>query len=169
MKIALLLTFLVLINNSKAQSVESLVKRLTDGQFVKDTSLELEFKRIGKSAIPYLINAIDKNRKGFVGFQSLSSSDLSLTANNYVGIRAAYMIECILSDSTNTQIYDKGVIVRKSKDKIIHKPLEYDDVIKIKRIYSEWWDKNKAKSIEQLKTDLKENKGILDNPYYVWM
>jgi hypothetical protein len=59
--------------------IKGLVETLTAGGFgrVSDTlpvfdttnSLEKRFKRIGKSAVPYLIDAIDRNERGWVGFK----------------------------------------------------------------------------------------------------
>jgi hypothetical protein len=73
-----------------------LVDRLTVGGYeIADTTpvapdsttpIEQKFRRIGKRAIPYLIEAIDKDQKGFVGFLAQTESNVTLNASNYAGI-----------------------------------------------------------------------------------
>src|SRR4051812_29892414 len=58
-----------------------------------DAELFERFKKYGKDAIPYLINVIDKDEKGFLGFRDPQAATLYLFNHNYVGLRAAYMIE----------------------------------------------------------------------------
>src|SRR6266404_1332139 len=93
--------------------IKGLVDTLTAGGYgpiyipnhVSDTPdrVEKRFKRMGKSAIPYLIDAIDRNERGWVGFKEERSSSLVLQFGNFTGITAAYMIEYMLSDSSNYQ------------------------------------------------------------------
>lgn len=143
-----------------------------------------ETHKIGKDAIPCLVDFIDMDKKTFVGFQDPKSSTIHpFTSNNYIGIKAAYLIEFILSkDSIVTvksddweqkskpyRIHEFGVIVKIKNNEPILEPLDYEDMKVLKEIYFKWWQLNKDKPIELLRKEWKENKHILDNSYYKWI
>jgi hypothetical protein len=144
------------------ENIRVLVDRLTVGGYeIADTTLavpdtttpiEQKFRRIGKSAIPYLIEAIDKDQKGFVGFLAQTESNVTLNASNYTGISAAYMIEYLLSNSRRFEIMDKGVI------------------IPVVKLYQTWWEARKGESMKALQRDWKAGKRALAGaPNYKWL
>ena len=144
-----------------------------------------------KEVIPCLINHIDEVKtvclRTFVN--PMSSHFLKFVCGNQIGIRYAYLIEFFLAkDSIETndkksndepvlwkdvikpyQIYNYGVIVKKGFDnEPVLKPLLYEDMIKIKKMYSDWWNLNKGKSIKSLRKEYRTNKSILKDPY-MWI
>lgn len=161
--------------------IKGLVDTLTTGGYkegndsipIGDTtnSLEMRFKRLGKSAIPYLIDAIDRNERGWVGFNSPLSSNLGHNVDAYTGIRAAYMIEYLLSDSSDDQIYRLGVIARLNRQTGNYsEPLTYDDVKAVKKIYQSWWKANKDKSMQELQREWRGGKRIVNGiSGYAWV
>jgi len=139
---------------------------------------------MGKDAIPCLIDLIDINKKTLVGFQDPKSSTIyPFTFNNQIGIKAAYLIEFILSkDSIEAikgveweqkikpyRIYQYGVIVKKENNTPVLEPLNYDDMKELKEIYSKWWQLNKEKPLELLRKEWKGNNLILNNSCYKWI
>lgn len=160
---------------SKAQTTElkDLVGLLVKKERV-DFNFDSAFLRQGKDAIPFLIEAIDTKEKGFVGYQDINSSTiyLGLSTNNYVGIRAAYMIEYIIANSCETlqkngseQLYKKGTIVKVENEQPVMEPLTYQDMVKLKKIYSEWWKKNRGKTLNELKEEWRIVKPLGDKKY----
>jgi hypothetical protein len=138
----------------------------------------------GKSAIPCLIDLIDKDNKSFVGcLNPLSSYIPPFIINNYIGINAAYLIELILSsnsllgdsstdwrDATNSfKIYHYCVIVKIKGNKPVLEPLHYHDMKAIKGIYLDWWEANKDKPIQELRKMRTDNNHILDGSNYQWI
>ncbi|MGK2864424.1 MAG: hypothetical protein ACSLE0_21005 [Chitinophagaceae bacterium] len=139
------------------------VERVDNEDFFKD------LKAVGKKAIPLLINVIDTDSLGFVGFQDFNSSTLHLFHHDYVGIRAAYIIEYILADTNSIRLYEFGVIVKKNESgKLEMKSLSFKDVKAIKGIYEEWWRKNKNESMKELSNSWKARKRVLDGSDFVW-
>lgn len=139
---------------------------------------------MGKDVIPCLISFIDRDKKSVVGFQDPKSSTIhSFTFKNYIGIKAAYLIEFILSKDTVESVksnyweqqtkpynlFGYSIIVRTENDNPILKPLDYEDMKVLKGIYLKWWQLNKGKSIEVLRKEWKENKRILNYSKYKWI
>ena len=169
----LLLGFLFFDNScssSKSQSSlqEKVLLQVKEERY-DDENLYNQFKLFGKEAIPLLIDAIDKDKLGFVGFKDANSSSLYMFHQNYVGIRAAYMIEYLLSGTSTIRIYEFGVIVKKEKSgQLKMEALTYNEVRDIKRIYEDWWEKNKNESMDELNKVWKQNKSPLNNSSYSW-
>lgn len=139
---------------------------------------------MGKDAIPCLIDFIDLDKKSVVGFQDPKFSTIyPFIINNYIGIKAGYLIEFILAkdsvenvsidvweNETNPYLlFDYCVIVKTDNNKPILEPLDYKDTKVLKDIYLKWWKTNKDKPIELLRKEWKENKHILDNSTYKWI
>ena len=142
--------------------------------------------------IPCLIKQIDIEEEGKVAFINPSSSHLySYMFSNKLGINYAYYIDYILSmDSVETvnkiwnenedfyhweeitkpyRIYNAGVIVKQDgNNNPILEPLSHADMVNIKKMYTDWWEKNKEKSIETLREEFKNGNKILQLPY-VWI
>ena len=146
--------------------IKTEVNNLTAGQFINAHSAEL-LKKIGKAAIPYLIDVIDRPQMGFIGFVDPTESTIHpARLNNYTGIRAAHLIEYILSDTSHPRIYHYSVIVQaKSGDWL--ESLNIDDMKAIKRIYLNWWNNNQTKSLSQLTRERKKG-SIIDGSNYEW-
>ena len=148
---------------------------------------------LNKQIIPYLIDSIDIERTSFfIGFRNPTSSFIgSYHMNNQKGILDAYCIDFILSkDSIETvekilsdddyltrwqkqiepyRIYGLGVIVKQDEnDKPILEPLTHEDMVIIKKMYLDWWEKNKEKPIETLREEFKNGNKILQLPY-IWI
>jgi hypothetical protein len=158
--------------------IKSLVDSLTLGGVgpvsnsmpVVDTSnsIEKKFKRIGKAAIPYLIDGIDRDQKGFVGFVDVRSSNMGLNGN-YTGIKAAYMIEYLLSDSIGYQLFPLGVIVPRAHGKVVYALVSLSDMKAVKEIYQAWWEANKGKSMQELQREWRAGKRVLNGEHYQWL
>lgn len=126
------------------------------------------------SAIPCLINLIDVDEKSQVGFHNFNSSFFrEFSQINYKGIKAAYLIECLIrvppdkiNDAEALKLFGYCVIapVRNGEPQL--EPLSYADMKVIKGLYRSWWEKNKNKSLYELR---KENFDVLKGSGYVWM
>ncbi|WP_455585701.1 hypothetical protein [Bacteroides sp.] len=138
----------------------------------------------GKNSIPCLIDLIDTdNKELIVGFQDPLSSVINPFMTNYVGMKYAYLIEFILSQDrievvkgNNWKemispycIYKYGIIVTKNENnRPVLKPLTYKDMKLIKKMYRNWWEENKGKSIEVLRKEWKTNGPVLSGNY-IWI
>lgn len=148
------------------------VDSLVANQRSETTETYLYFKSTGKEAIPYLVNVIDQNEKGYIGFAGDSTSSTILGLNyNYCGMRAAFMIEYILSPETVNpkNVFNIGAIVKlNSKNEPLISLVTIQDMKEIKKIFREWWEKNKSRTLQELQAEW--NKGIspLSNSNYTW-
>jgi len=140
---------------------------------------------IGKSLIPQLIDSISINKKSpLMGYyDNKRSTFVDFQINNYEGIEYALKIEYILAlnflnnhyneieDSClcAVPIYNFGIISRVNNDSVMYDTLSYSDMKDIQRIYREWWDANKNKSLDSLQKDWDNNIRPLDNDSsYCW-
>ena len=143
-----------------------------------------EIHLMGKDAIPCLIEFMDTDKKSVVGYKDPYSSIIEpFVFNNYIGIKAGYLIEFIIAkdsvenvsvdvwkDKLNPyRLFEYCVIVKTENNKPILEPLDYIDMKVLKEIYLKWWQLNKDKPIELLRKEWKENKHILDNTPYKWI
>ncbi|MDR2854031.1 MAG: hypothetical protein LBV31_01855 [Prevotellaceae bacterium] len=146
---------------------------------------------LNKQIIPCLIDSIDTSTTSLIGFKDPVSSFIGNYHFNLYGIKYAYLVDYILSiDSIETvnktwnesenflhwaeetkpyRIYNIGIIVKQDEnDKPILEPLTYDDMVKIKKMYFDWWEQNKDKPIDILKEEFRKGNKILQLPY-VWI
>jgi hypothetical protein len=148
-----------------AQQVNLLVQK---ERHDSDT-LYKKFRQYGVHAIPHLIDVIDKNEKGFVGFGDPMSSYIYPYHFNYVGIRAAYLIEYILADTNSVRIYYYGIIEKKGMGRFGRDSLSLNDMKAIKTAYTQWWEKRKQQPLKELNKEWKSNDSLtLSNSHYVW-
>jgi len=163
----------------------TLIHDFYGGKVSDTTNIYLETFKIGKPAIPLLIEYIDGDNKRIVGFPNPYSSTIgAFDIPNYEGIIAAYAIELILAKDSlsgnkityegTTQInpfkiYSYCVIARVENGVETQKELTLDDMKIIKNTYRTWWNKNKDKSIEELRNEWKQGKFILSNSGYKWV
>ena len=161
------------INNDISQLSNKLVtKERMDKASVYESS-----EPSNKDIITYLIKKINIRKKGIIGFPpALTDSYIPpVHFDNCVGIRYAYMIEHLLSNSDNPKIYRTGVIVR-LKDynnidggKRMVKSLSYRDMNEIKKLYKKWWDKNSHLSYSELQAKWKDTDWrALSGSAYLW-
>src|SRR5205809_2037743 len=114
-----IIQFVILFSFIRCEAQESIaqhVNLLVQKERHDDNGAFEKFRQYSVQAIPYLIDVIDKNEKGFVGFDDSLSSRFFPFHLNYVGIRAAYMIEFILADTNAVKIFQYGVIVKKANN-----------------------------------------------------
>jgi len=147
---------------------------------------------LNKEIIPYLIENIDTEETSFIiNFLNPISSFIGSYHINQKGILDAYCIDFILSkDSIETvekilsdddyltrwqkqiepyRIYGLGIIVKQDEnDKPILEPLTHEDMVIIKKMYLDWWEKNKEKPIETLREEFRNGNKILQLPY-IWI
>jgi len=152
--------------------IQSLVDSLTSARNTwspgddKGVPVWVQFKSIGKRSIPYLIAAIDRDHKALIGYIRREESNLSKHIT-YVGVKSAYMIEYLLSDSSDYHIYYEEVICRVPKP---NQPetLTLSDLKSIKKYYQSWWQKNKGKSLKELQAEWKAGERPLTGTNYEW-
>lgn len=154
---------------SSQRKQEKIVKDFMNDGGSQDVDFYSDFKKLGKDIIPYLIEAIDSPKMGFVGFADPKSSKLQTFHYNYSGIRAAYMIEYLLSGSKEIKIYNYCVIIRYSESHDVKNPLDEIDIKKVKAIYKQWWDINCNKTLQELNEDWSRNFRPLTNQDYRWI
>ena len=134
----------------------------------------------GKKSIPLLIREISDNTKILCQIQNPKYSFYG-EANTYFGVLSAFVIELIIGRETlstenslksqfllggdyNNYVYTKGVIIDEENNRSITEA----DLIEIRKIYEAWWEKNKSKSIEQLRNDWRNNIRPLSGSKYHW-
>ncbi|HTE00399.1 MAG TPA: hypothetical protein VK668_13995 [Mucilaginibacter sp.] len=169
-RICLMYLFLVVYSgcDNHKQMENSVRKLLYEQHFEnKDTALYHQFLNYGKNVIPYLIDNVDNKRKEYGGNFNPLNSNLYQIAN-FDGVHAAYVVELILSNSANAKaryvLFNRDIIVKDAG----YLPLEYNDMIEIKRLYNNWWILNKEKPIDKLREDWRNKKRPLSGSHYNW-
>lgn len=152
---------------------------------VLDFSLEM-----GKDIIPILIEHIDDDMKRhFIEFEDYYDRPSPHYFYNYIGIKYAYLIEFMMKAETMkyksmselperetwsnpgkfVKIFKEGILFKKDDSgEIIEDRLTLEDMVIVKGIYQEWWEKNKDKSLSDMRKEWKETNGILSNSNYIW-
>lgn len=168
----MVVSFLLLINLISCERDEPFnanLEKLVDRNNHYDGSLLAELKNEGLKIVPSLIKEIDKDETGAFGRCYTWESDLS-NLFSYVGVRAAYMIEYLLYDSS--EIYQKcerrSIAKRDTSVNGVDFVLpELKDMRKLKQIYKNWWDTNKGETLQELQIKYKERR-ILDGSEFYW-
>lgn len=173
-KIKILILFFLIFTSCKSQEIEGAVDELLQStQKINNPDLYRKFLVYGRDAIPVLIKKMDVNQKTYSGYFYPRNSNL-MSLVNYDGVYAAYMIEFILSREKldETKIQDPTWYVLFNRDVIIRpkemRPLEFKDMLAIQRIYTAWWEVNKGRPIEELRTEWKNKNRPLLNSVYTW-
>jgi hypothetical protein len=166
-KYIILLGILIVHAGCKSKNeVELLVDQLLKKD---DPPIYQQFRQYGKNAIPYLIDAIDEEEeKGFFGFLDTEQSRIFPLGENYVGIKAAYMIEYILADTNNIRIYRYGIIAKTVTDSSGMEKLSLKDMPIIKGVYQKWWKKYKEQPLSTLTKNWRKNRRPLPKGAYHW-
>ncbi len=140
---------------------------------------------MGKNAIPCLIGHIDVPHTSYLGdFKNPISSYIEPFLFNQSGIRYAYLVEFLLcktqievsgskewSDSVQPyRLYDYGIIIKKEVGNAqLPNPLLREDMIVIRKIYSEWWDLNKDRPLDMLRAEYRSGNHPLKESGYMWI
>lgn len=150
------LLFLIFIMTANAQkNIDTLLNCFFKFPEMSDSNnLYLEFITYGIDAIPYLIKVIDSKEK-YTDFCDAYSSKLFYS---YLGIQAAYIIEMILANYNNKTFLYKTIYKRNFENS----PLTYNDMLKIKVLYEEWWNKINKSNYKVYKM----NKALKKSPYF---
>jgi hypothetical protein len=136
----------------------------------------------GKKAIPQLIEfiAVDFKADLHMLIDPWSSHMGPGASNNYAGEWAVYGINMILfrqgeppkdacpwppygSDRAKYLRVNGSIVKGKENSPVTHK-----DMFEIQRVYRDWWEQNKDKSIEQLRLDWKNGNRPLAGSIYHW-
>lgn len=151
----LFIIIIFFLENIYAQNnFDTLLNRFLQIPEIPDSTIYKDIKSTGIKIIPYLIELIDTNKQ-ILDFCNTYSNKLYL---NYFGIYAAKLIEEIANcNDENFKFYK---IYNKKENTYI---LNYDDMIKIKKLYKKWWRKINLKNNSKF---LK--KGALNGSDYCW-
>jgi len=170
--------YFIIFCGSQSNSIVNELNNLKSVHFDTKKNAIFELHKNGKKSIPLLIKEISDNTKVINEIRNPLSS---FYGEPYVffGVFSAYVIELILGreklntensyksqyllDEPTNYIYTRGLIIDE-ENRIINK----EDLIKIRKIYAEWWEKNKDKTIEQLRNDWKKNIKPLSGSKYHW-
>lgn len=149
---------------------------------------------LGKDAIPYLIDSIGSKRYTVIDFYCPIDSNLG---NYYypAGWKYVYLIDFILTKTSIDNLFDikkldssewgysfdgwRGILspylingcydllrVTPDPDSIVK--VNTDDMTIIQKVYAEWWQKNKDKSLTEMRREWKNNPHILTNYGFAW-
>lgn len=158
-----------LVNIAISQPIITLTDTDMISQSEKKSIKEINVKLIesGKKAIPYLIERIDTGEYRTIFNKDLHKSTVDIDSIAWpVGVKAIYMIELILQNSSNDILYKNFSLSRKIECKHTSGPkLNLDDMTYLKELYRDWWEKNKDKSMVNLKESYSRAE-ILDNTCY---
>ena len=167
-----------------------LINKLNSRNFEVRSGAILKLHQKGKAAIPLLLDhvgdceAYPPSERG-LGFQDVSTAEEipAERENNCSGLVYAYTIELILAGdklSINPNhpetgdirvmgrhcpfyAYTFGLIVTKEE-----KALTSLQMVEVKKIYQDWWVKNKDRTIEQLRADWDVGMTPLSGSAYHW-
>ena len=179
--VLLLYSQLSLASNNEDECLKTYINDILSKDVVKRYNAVIHIHNHGKNAIPILIEKIDTDKMAWIAVKHpYNSNFLKEAMTNYAGVLYAYVIELILGrenlvpnkypitwilgDSMDNYVYWYGVINCKGK----RKSFDLDDMKAIKRIYQEWWDKNKSRPIEELRTDWENGIKPLTGSDYKW-
>lgn len=146
--------------------------------------------KMGKDIIPILIEHIDDDKKRpFIEFEDYYDRPSPRYFYNYIGIKYAYLIEFMMQTESMkyksmsevakkdvwsnpgrfVKIFKECILFRKDDSGgVIEDRLTLEDMGIVKGIYQEWWEKNKDKSLSDIRQEWKKTNGILSNSNYIW-
>ena len=140
----------------------------------------------GLQSIPRLIKQIDQDKKTGLQFWLLVPPTESVIPpyveqDHCFGIYYAYLVEWILARESpackkvtpgfflncpEQHIFKYGLILPVSRES---KVLKMDDMKKVRKLYEQWWDKNKMKPLGVLRKEYKEGNKPLKGSDYYWL
>jgi len=136
----------------------------------------IAFHKMGKSAIPLLIDSIDNARPMKIILESPRNSTIEIARPR--GFVAAYLIEWILAidhidpddmmkspyllgNDLNNYIYSPCIVID-GREALA------EDLIVIKKLYQEWWRNNSFKELDELRHEWKQNIRPLSGTAFSW-
>lgn len=152
--------------------------------------------RQGKDVIPYLIDSIGNTKLSLM--HDFLDPKLSYIPDYLFvpwGCRYAYYINYIMekdnvSDLPNIKklllsnldyseetweksisllrLYKYGIISKKTGDTDSIVPVKGEDMKKIQAIYAKWWERNKDKTLEEMRDIWRLQPNIIDSAGYIW-
>jgi hypothetical protein len=136
----------------------------------------LSIYRMGKPAIPLLIDMIENPRPIEIILESPSRSTIELKQPQ--GILAAYLIEWILAiDSVNLDDIMKSPFLFGDEQNYIYpqaciviggRRASAEDLIAVKSLYQEWWRRSSSKELSELRLQWKHGVRPLGGTAYSW-
>lgn len=139
-----------------------------------------DLHKLGKLAIPALINNISDEKEVFFPLNEPRTPQIG-TTRCHIGRLSAYTIELILGRDklippqseqdydwmlgphSENYIYPAGIIAKENRELI-----GTSDLAAVQRIYQDWWEKNKDKSIDVLRNGWTQDNRPLSKSNYHW-
>jgi len=173
------------------QDLQEYLKSLKRGTLSERSSVVVALHRLGKQAIPALVEHISDAEIAPSTALMLHNPFMSgvftgTPRNEFAGILNAYIVELILAKdrlsaterdphlllSVRDYIYGEGVMVKggesSSTDSSSISQLDASDLPRIERIYSEWWRRNKNKPLAEMRRDWNAKHRPLTGSRYRW-
>jgi hypothetical protein len=162
------------------EDTAALITNLQNGTHEEVSKAIHALHALGAKAIPDLIESISSDR--FVANllrdpTSAYIQDASLS--QYAGVRSAYVIDLILASdklpnikkksdfvlgiNPQNYLYSQAVIVKEEKQ-----PISSQDLLIVRGIYQQWWERNKVKLIDDLRKGWLEGERPLKGKQYSW-
>ena len=140
-----------------------------------DTNAVSNIIKGGKDSIPSIISKIDLKIKGNVGFNNTMSSMFNPGINyNFIGINYVYILNLMLDtgflnvprnigpDMRKYQNYNSYCVLVEGSGQFV----TYNDLVKIKKGITDWWNKNQYLSLELLQKKWREDNVLRNMGYY---
>lgn len=162
--------------------ISDLIARLESGSQPDRREAIVSLHRLGKEAIPSLIENVSNGKELPVSLVNPNNSDLreSMAAKTYAGTLSAYVIELILrreeirlnpddhpqfllGNNPDNYAYWNGVIKKGGA------PAGRANLPLIKKKYADWWEKNKSSTLEKLREEQKAGSPVLDKRPFYWL
>jgi len=136
----------------------------------------------GKKSIAMLVGDIDQPDVAPVTMGGSMYSDERIPSTVYCGVVAAYLVELILGEpfvpakldgqdpslmppiSAGSRSFHSGCIVEKHTGR----PVGQGELAKIQAIYQAWWQRNAAKSLDNLRAEWPKGNRPLSESNYGW-
>jgi hypothetical protein len=172
--------------STKLSAIEKLFVAVEEGGVCEKRNAFNQVHRLGKQAIPSLVERIGTNRKVLtidLKDPAVSYIHPGELDNNFVGTWALFAIDAVMSREPEQKVlwrkeveacdflfgadrtkYRPSAVLLKDGGE----PLTHRDMLEIERLYRLWWEKNKAKSLPQMQADWKNGNRPLNGSTYHW-
>lgn len=164
------------------ESPQRYLESLKSGTMCERRSAVLALYRLGKQAIPALLEHIDDGEIApsttlILANPAFSYAPPGSQHDQFTGVLYAYAIELILGRNAISKdegkrcvyllglsdyVYGHGLIFNENE------LIKANDLSRIKQIYSQWWDKNRNKSLAKMRQDWKASRRPLTGTQYKW-
>lgn len=177
--IAVLLCISTAAIGQDATQIQRYLENLKTGSICQRRAAISGLHRMGKAAIPRLIEHIDDHEVApsstLMLANPLLSSAPASQKNEFSGVINAYVVELILASATlrdekdctfllseRDYVYGWGVIMKDGE------VISAADLARVKQQYVQWWGKNQSKSLSTLRGEWKERIRPLTGSEYHW-